>query len=98
MDGIPPTPKPIRSYWGKEERPRMSHEMLILRGEDGKRWVGVAPSHQTFAVLANWVKTCMRKQSHAASSGDIEFSPSPEVLFHFLFLKDLPVGKIFLTW
>lgn len=26
---------------GKEERPRMSHEMLILRGEDGKRWVEV---------------------------------------------------------
>lgn len=96
MDGIFLTPKPILSYWRKEERPHMSHEMLILRGEDGKRWVGVAPSHQIFAALANQVKTCMRKQSHATSFGDIEFSPSPDVFFFFL--KDLPVGKIFLTW
>lgn len=69
--------------------------MLILRGEDGKRWVGVAPSHQTFAVLANKVKTSMCKQSHTTSSGDIEFSPSPDILSQFFFKgspcwEDLP--------
>lgn len=98
MDGILLTPKPILSDWRKEERPRVSQEMLILRGEDEKRWVGVAPSHQTFAVLANQVKTCMCKQSHTTSSGDIEFSLPPQTSYPIFFFKDLPVGKIFLTW
>lgn len=69
---------------------------MNLRREGGKRWVELALSCQTSAVLANWIKTCVHKQSSSASSGDIEFCPSPDILSHF-FKRDLPVGKIFLT-
>lgn len=56
---------------------------MNLRREGGKRWVELALSYQTSAVLANWIKTCVHKQSPSASSGDIEFCPSPDILSHF---------------
>lgn len=67
MDGILLTPKPILSDWRKEERPRVSQEMLILRGEDEKRWVGVAPSIRPLLSLQTRLKhACVNKatQSH----------------------------------